>query len=179
MDWTTVELASLSLCLLLLLLHNVPRACRDCGPVHRIARRTPVLQVSVHLCLPRHVVVRERHIEARVCLLLRLMRGCEYLVRLESAIAKRFSVLQSRVVVLKRQAAIQDLLMGHGLVVLLIKLLKLILLEFSAHISANLLVYWVRTGDLRDVSRCIDLLLKIFKLNLLDVLSDLLCKQLL
>ena len=73
----------------------------------------------------------------------------------------------------------QDLLVGHRLVVLLIKLLKLILLEFSAHISANLLVYWVRTGDLRDVSRCIDLLLKIFKLNLLDVLSDLLGKQLL
>ena len=65
--------------------------------------------------------------------------------------------------------------MSHR-VVLLVELLKFILLELPANIRGHLLIHWVRAGDLGDVSCCINLLFKILELNLLYVLSNLLCE---
>ena len=75
MDWSIIELTPLCLSLLFLLLHNVPWAYRYHRSIHSIACRTTIFEISVHFSLPRHVIVRKRHVKSSVCLLLSLM-GC-------------------------------------------------------------------------------------------------------
>ena len=122
-DWPTVKLVSLSLCLLLLLFHDMPRACRYYRTVHSIAWSATIFEISVHLSLPRHIVVGEGNIKACIGLLLSLMSCSEYLVWLESAVSKRFPFLDCWVIILQRQTAIHDLALDHRLIVLLLQLL--------------------------------------------------------
>ena len=101
------------------------------------------------------------------------MSCSKYLVWLESAISKRFTLLDCWVIILQRQTAIHDLALNHRLIVLLLQLLKLMLLEFSTGICAHLILNGISTWNLRDVSSPIDLFLEILELHLLDILSDL------
>ena len=123
MDWSTVKLAPLSLCLLLLLFHDMPWASRYYRTVHSVAWSASIFKISVHLSLPRHIVVREWNIKACIGLLLSLMSCSKYLVWLESAISKRFPFLDCWVIILQRQTAIHDLALDHRLIVLLLQLL--------------------------------------------------------
>ena len=177
MNRPAVEAAALRLRQVLLLLHDLPRACRYHWPIHHIARCAAVLQILVHLHLPRLVIIGEGHVQDGILLgsILRC-RGMN-LTWLERSVPQSLTVSIVREVVRKHAALFYPLCCGYLWFqprlqrVAVIWLLEVVM----ARSRAWLLMQQLGTANVREIRIVADLLLELFDLHLMDILLDLLC----